>query len=375
LGLKIKNGISMPPFQPSLRNSLLTGASALALSVSSSGAHAQASQPTQGTQQALPQTLTVWAEAARFWTGGGNYNIPALPGLGAPYTSFNGQNGYEGAIGADYRWQGQPWHFIFDFRYGRTGTASSSSSSASSSSSSSFVPGPFASFFPSLPIGTQTNQTTSNSSASRSSKWESHVAADIMIGRDLGLGSNSQLQFGFRIADLRAAAQAQQNSQSTTTTNTTTTFYSTVFSGGVGTTATSTSNSSSSTFARWNSHFFGVGPRVAVTGGIPIVGSWSFDYSGGVAGLIGDRTFDVASWTNGLSGFNASYGHTVFVFNADGFAALSYTFTPNFKASAGVRADYYNSALKTYDINTGGLASIDRIFWGPFVRLTGSFHP
>ena len=364
----------MPPVQPSFRNSLLTGASALALSVSSSGAHAQATQQAQGTQQAPPQTLTVWAEAARFWTGGGGYNIPALPGLGAPYTSFNGQNGYEGAIGADYRWQGQPWHFIFDFRYGRTGTATSSSSSASSSSSSSFVPGPFASLFPSLPIGTTTNQTTSSSSASQASKWESHVAADIMIGRDFGLGTNSQVQFGFRVADLHAAAQAQQNSQSTTNINTTTTFYSTFV--GIGTTNSSTSSSSSSsTFARWNSHFFGVGPRVAVTGGIPIVGSWSFDYSGAVAGLVGDRTFDIATWTNGVSGFSANYGHTVFVFNADGFAALSYKFTPNFKLSAGIRADYYNSALKTYDINTGGLASLERIFWGPFVRLTGSFHP
>ena len=43
------------------------------------------------------------------------------------------------------------------------------------------------------------------------------VIADLMIGRDLGVGTNRpELQFGLRVADLRAAAQAQQTGQSTT---------------------------------------------------------------------------------------------------------------------------------------------------------------
>src|ERR1035438_3691538 len=117
----------MPPVQPSLRSSLLTGASALALSVSS-GAHAQG-------VQTPPATWTVWGEGLPFWTGGGAFNIPSLPGLGAPYTSFSPKSGFEFAVGADYRPQGQPWHYIFDFRYGRTGTATSNSSGGSSSSS------------------------------------------------------------------------------------------------------------------------------------------------------------------------------------------------------------------------------------------------
>src|SRR5271167_2787718 len=111
----------MPTVLPSIRGSLLTGASAIALSVSATGSNAQ-------TAQTPPQTVTVWAEGAAFWTGGGPFNLPSLPGLGAPYTSFNGQNGPEWAIGADYRPQGQPWHFIFDFRYGETGTATSRTS-------------------------------------------------------------------------------------------------------------------------------------------------------------------------------------------------------------------------------------------------------
>jgi len=362
----------MPPVQPSLRNSLLTGASALALSVSSSGAHAQATQ-------IPPGTWTVWGEALPFWTGGGGFNIPSLPGLGAPYTSFAPKSGFEFAVGADYRPQGQPWHYIFDFRYGRTGTATSSSSSASSSSSTTFTPG-VPPFFSSIPLGTTTNTATSASSATQASQWESHLVADLMIGRDLGVGANRpELQFGLRVADLRAAAQALQTGQSTTNINALTTFYAPSLNngnGGIGTrTSSQSSSSSSSSFASWNSRFFGAGPRVAVAGAIPIQGSWSFDYSGGVAALIGDRSFNIAMWNSAGPGFAANYNSTVFVFNADGLAALSYTFRPNLKVSVGIRADFYNAALKTYDINTGGLASLDRVYWGPFVRLTGSFHP
>jgi hypothetical protein len=372
----------MPPVQASLRGSLLTGASALALSVSSSGAHAQ------GTPQLPPGTWTVWGEALPFWTGGGGFNIPSLPGLGAPYTSFSPKSGFEWAVGADYQPQGQPWHYIFDFRYGQTGTTTRNSSSSSSSSSTSFTPGvpPFPPTFapPAIkntPLGTTTNQSTSSSSATQASQWESHLVADLMIGRDMGIGANKpELEFGIRIADLRAAARAFQSAQSNTTANTLTTFYTPspggIFNPSIGTrTGSQSSSSSSSSFASWNSRFFGVGPRIAVAGAIPIQGSWSFDYSGGVAALIGDRSFNVAMFNSGGPGFAANYSSTVFVFNADGFAALSYTFTPNLKASFGIRADFYNAALKTFDINTGGLASLDRIYWGPFVRLTGSFHP
>src|ERR1700682_4922733 len=171
----------MPPVQPSLRSCLLSGASALALSVASSGAHAQATQIPPGTR-------TVWGEAMPFWTGGGGFYFPPLPGLGAPYTSFAPKSGYEFAVGVDYQPQGQPWHYIFDFRYGRTGTANGGSSGSSSSSSSSFVPGscPFASlippFTPFCVINTRTNQSTSSSSATQASEWESHLIADLMIG-------------------------------------------------------------------------------------------------------------------------------------------------------------------------------------------------
>lgn len=358
----------MPPVQPGIRGSLLTGASALALSISNTGSNAQ-------TVQAPPPSMTVWVEGAAFWTGIGSFNLPSLPGLGGPYTSFNGQRGYEAAFGVDYRMQGQPWHFVFDFRYGETGTANSNSSGSSSSSSSSFVLSGFAPpSFGSIPLGTTTNQTTSSSFASQYAYRESHLVADLMIGRDLGVGANRpELLFGLRVADLRAIGEGSQSSQSTTNTNTVTTFYDPSNFIIDSTTTSQSTSSASSASARWKSRFFGVGPRLAVTGGVPIMGSWSFEYSGGIAALIGNQTFNVTTWNSAGPGFTANYGSTPVVFNADAFTALSYVFTPTFKLSAGIRADFYNAALRTYDVNTGGLQNLSRVYWGPFVRLTGSF--
>lgn len=362
----------MPPVQPSFRGSLLTGASALALSTSASGAQAQALQPQLPAMP--PATWTIWGEGGPSWTGGNSFNIPSLPGLGAPYTSFSPPLGFEFAVGADYQPQGQPWHYIFDFRYGQSGTATSSSSGSSSSSSTNFVPSGFASPFSSVLLGTTTTTTTSTSSSTQASQWERHLVADLMIGRDLGVGANKpEFQVGLRVADLHAAAQAMLTGQSVTNINALTTFYS---SGVIGTTSSQQTTSSGFwSAARWNSRFFGAGPRVAVTGGVPIKGSWSFEYSGGIAGLIGYRSFDMSVWNSNGSAFGATYGNNVVIFNADGFAAVSYSFTPHLKASVGIRADYYNSALRAYNVSGAGLADLDRVYWGPFVRLTGSFNP
>jgi hypothetical protein len=316
----------MPPIQPSLRGSLLTGASALALSVSASGAGAQSA----GTAKTPEPTLQLWIEGAQFWTGGGKYNVPTLPGLGAPFFSFNPASGHEGALGFDYRWPNQAWHFVFDIRYGRTPTKTASTSF------SALLP----SFFGGLTTGI---------SSSQGSEHESHFVADFMVGRDIGLGGTSQVQFGVRVVDLQASAQVQQTG---------TTF----FKSSVVTTAS----------GDWHSRFLGAGPRVALTGSIPIVGWWSFDYSGGIAGLIGSRSFEV-SGTNNIGGtFYTNQNPTAFIFNADGWVALSYLLS-GLKVSGGIRSDYYNSALTTYNINTGALQNIDRLYWGPFVRLTGVF--
>ena len=323
----------MPPIQPSFRGSLLTGVSAVALSVASSG---------QAAAQNTPPTLTLWGEGAAFWTGGGNFNIPGL--LGSGFTSFKPLVGLEGAVGFDYRWPSQPWHFVFDIRYGKTRTARAASSTFKSFIS---VPFPSAPGFTFLGTSATSNQSTEH---------ESHLVADFMIGRDLGVGANTpELQFGIRIADLHASAHLDASAQRT--------FYTpTAFGGTTITTAQSGSGD-------WSSRFFGVGPRLAIVGGIPIVGEWSFEYGAGIAALLGSRKFEGSSTT----GFAVSNRATAFVFNADGSLALSYRVTSQFKISSGIRGDFYNNALTTYDIGTGALQNINRIYWGPFLRLTGTF--
>lgn len=300
------------------------------MSVSVSGAYGQAASTSA-------PLLTAWIEGASFRTGGGSFNVPTLPGVTAPFTVFDPRSGFGGAVGFDYRWANQPWHFVFDFRFWKSKTTTKSSSSFQTFGSFSGVP-------------------LTSSTSSTGTQRESHLVADFMVGRDMGVGTNKvQLQIGIRVADLRAAAQVQQQGQ--------TTFY----SSGLGTIITAQSSSGS-----WRSRFFGAGPRAAITGSIPIVGLWTFEYGGGLAGLFGDRLFDIAVTNTAGPSFAASYKPSVFVFNADASVALSYLFSPSFKVSSGVRADYYNSALTTYNVGTGTLQNISRTFWGPFVRLTGT---
>ncbi len=352
-----------------MRGSLLTGASAIALSLSASGAHGQ-----NAPKPAPNPTLTFWVEGALFSTGGGSFNIPSLPGLGAPYTSFNPSHGIEGAVGFDYQWPSQPWHFVFDFRYGKSKTITSSS--AASSSSNSFHNFQAFGTISGVLLTSTTDISTTKSTARQATERESHLVADFMIGRDLGLGAGKpEFQFGFRVVDLHAFAQAQQFDQTTTNTDLARTFYDTSSCPPCVASTSSHNSSSSSSFdyATWNSGFFGVGPRAAIAGGVPITGPWSFDYSGGIAGLFGPRTLNTVMWSTSGPGFAATYGSWAFVFNADAWVALTYVFTPQFKMSAGIRGDFYAAALTTYDINSGGLQNLNRIYWGPLVRLTGSF--
>ncbi|MGC1777867.1 MAG: hypothetical protein WBB34_07955 [Xanthobacteraceae bacterium] len=159
-----------------------------------------------------------------------------------------------------------------------------------------------------------------------------------------------------RVADLWASAHVQEAGLRT--------FYSSF----VAVTAAQTAT------GEWNSRFFGAGPRMAVTGAIPIVGFWSFEYSGGIAELLATRTFEASvTSTGGAPTLNTDSQSTAFVFNADGWLALSYQFTPNYKLSGGIRGDFYNDALTTYNVNTGGLENVDRLYWGPFIRFTGAF--
>jgi len=314
----------------------------------------------------IPQTWTVWIEGGPFWTGGESINIPSLPGLGAPFSSFTPRSGGEGAFGFDYHWPGQPWHFVFDIRYGNSKSNATGSASSSSSSSTTIVPLPPPQFFGTLVT------TTSSSSAAVTTERERHFVTDFMVGRDFGLGaSQSQFQFGFRIADLRANASSALNARTSTTS---TTFYSSFFPlGPVIVAGPTTVTTVTAVLATWNSHFFGAGPRIAVAGTVPIIASWSFDYGAGIAALIGDRKLDVSVLGGAGPVVATTFGSTTVIFNTDFSLALAYALTANLKLSAGLRGDYYNSALTTFSNPGGQLVNVSRLYWGPFARLTGSF--
>jgi hypothetical protein len=261
------------------------------------------------------------------------------------------RGGLEGAAGFDYNWAG-PWHAVFDIRYGKSRTATNGSSSSSSSSFHTTV---FRTFF---------SSNNSNSNSQTAWEHESHLVADFMVGRDFGLGTTTgEWQFGIRLADLSAKTWVQQSATASSS------FFATTYFGRNFSGSTSSTETATGTFY---SRFFGAGPRLAVTGGVPIQGSWSIDYEGGIAGLIGDRSFNyTVTITPGtaLWGSNNSYG---IVFNADAWAGLSYAFTSHFKVTGGIRGDYYANALTTYN-TAGGLTNVDRLYWGPFLRLTGKF--
>lgn len=285
---------------------------------------------------------TVWVEGALFQTGGSGMNIPALPGLTAPFTTVGPTGGLEGAVGFDYNWSG-PWHVVFDFRYGRSRTASTSTQSSSYTTH-------FKTFFSS----------TTTSSSQTDWERESHLVADFMVGRDFGLGNTAgEIQFGIRIADLTATAWAQQSGQ-------TSTFFS---SGKVRT----FSSSSETAVGTWTSRFFGAGPRVAATGTVPLQWpAWSVDYEAGVAGLLGNRSFNYAVTVTPGGSFSGGSNSAVLVFNTDAWAGLSYALAPKTKVTAGIRGDFYADPLTTYSL-ASGLTNVDRVYWGPFLRLTGNF--
>lgn len=276
-------------------------------------------------------------EGGLFQTGGAGMNLPMLPGLGAPFTAVGPEGGYYGAAGFDYDYGGS-WHVVGDVLYGWSRKAAASAHKH---------------FFTSFGDGYFSSTNSSQSETER----ESHFVADLMIGRDFGLGSSTaQFQYGIRVADLAATANVNQAATS---------FFSSFIRG-----AGSGASTASGTF---RARFFGAGPRLALTGDVPLSGVWSVDYLVGVAELAGTRStsYDVTRTTGApASGNSSSVG---LIFNADGWAALSYALTPAYKISTGIRADYYADVLSTYDVSINGTRNIDRLFWGPFIRLTGKF--
>lgn len=308
-----------------IRTALLVSVSVVALMVAMPEIARPADLPTKApvfkAAPAPQPNVTMFVEGGSMWTGGGgvNYFDPAFGfsrSIGIPPV------GWTFAGGIDYQFAASPWHVSFDFRYGKSGKRTHNNAASFGYES-----------------GTASSQATHR---------EQHWVADFMVGRDIGLGNQSQLKFGLRVADLSA------------TTNFNGAFIS--YSG----------YSYGYNFTQ-HSRFLGIGPRAAIAGVFQIQGPWSVDYKAGIAALYGNRELSVSgsscanctpvSFDNNSSGW---------VPNADASIGLAYAFTPSFKAAVGFQLDYYWGALRTFDTNRNPV-NVDRNYYGPFVRFTGKF--
>jgi hypothetical protein len=140
------------------------------------------------------------------------------------------------------------------------------------------------------------------------------------------------------------------------------------------------------------SSFIGVGPRVSLDGHYALANSaWAIEYLGGAAALIGQRSMSITGTASCTSSgavctststlFGGTIANGVFstqvsnytpVLNLDASVALAYAFNPWSAVSFGFRFDGYWNALKTFN-STGNLVNADRLYYGPFLRLTGHF--
>lgn len=208
-----------------------------------------------------------------------------------------------------------------------------------------------------------------------------------MMGRDMG--PTTQFKFGIRTAYLGADLTNSINAS--------------LSSGSCSASATGTCSIVSTALlsADERSSFIGTGPRFAVEGALPFSSSWGLQYGVGTAVLVGEQQLAIQSAAQAacvpsaggsLSSLCFSTGTAVIgfvglatipsgtfptnsvtaVFNVNAMAALAYSFSPNMIFSAGFRFDGYWDALKTVNA-TGALTNVNRLYYGPFARMTMRF--
>lgn len=313
-------------YRNSVRRSLLLGVSVLALTAAAPELARPADLPTKAPiLKAAPEAnpiVTMFIEGGPMWTGGGGINY-FDPAFGFSRSIGRPPVGWTIAGGVDYQFAASPWHVSFDVRFGRSGKRTHNNSAS---------------------FGYE-----SGAASSQATHREQHWVTDFMVGRDIGIGQQSQLKVGLRVADLSA------------TTN---------YNG----TYVSYYGSSYGYSFRQHSRFLGFGPRAAISGVFGIQGPWSIDYGAGIAVLYGNRTLNVTgSACAACIPFPVgSFDSRAWVPNVDASVGLSYAFTQTVKATVGFQFDYYWHALRTFDLNRSPI-DIDRNYYGPFVRLTGRF--
>ncbi|HET9717991.1 MAG TPA: Lpg1974 family pore-forming outer membrane protein [Pseudolabrys sp.] len=336
-----------------VRRSLFVSVSTIALAAASSAVSA-ADLPVKAPAIApAPPPRDLWT----WWVEGGAFRTEqdALFGLSAPLTGISPHWGWEAAVGFDYRMGAfSPYHLSGQFRYG-----AARRSSGLFSRTESFIGGT------QTPFSRSTSPIVGTGTGSGDVK-EHHWLVDFAVGRDFALGSGmTQAKFGIRVAELYSKATANE-----------------FFFGSFGPGSTTVSGNIS--FSN-RSRFLGIGPRLGIEGSVPFAGSWSFDYLGGVAVLIGERKLDSATSTAALlynggpttivlpsSATAFSSSDTAAIFNLDAQAGISYWITRSFKMTASYRFDGYWNALRTIDLN-GNVSNEDRFYHGPMLRATMMF--
>ena len=338
----------------SVRRALSVSVSTIALAAASSAVLA-ADLPVKA-PPVTPPPRDLWT----WWFEGGAFRTEqdAVFGLSAPLTSISPHWGWEAAVGFDYRMAAfSPYHLSGQFRYGAAKRSSGLFSRTES-------------FFGHTSGGTPGSRSTSpivGTGTGSGEVKEHHWLVDFAVGRDFALGSGmTQVKFGVRVAELYSKLTANE-----------------FFQGSFGPGSTSVSGNIS--FSN-RSKFLGAGPRLGIDGSVPLAGSWSLDYLGGVAVLIGQRKLDAATSTAQLlyaggpttivldssSGNSVSSSETAAIFNLDAQLGISYWITRNFKMTGSYRFDGYWNALKTIDQN-GTVSNENRFYHGPMLRATMVF--
>jgi hypothetical protein len=300
---------------------LLASVSMIALAVASPDLRAQQQQSSASTTGAPQGQSSVWSEAG---LTGQPATDPAigLPPYG-PFANVGPGAGWTAAVGFDYQpAQGSPYLVSGQFRYDQNNGASVPTSS---------------------PV-------TGTATLNKGTLW----LADLAVG--LGFG-NTQVKLGTRVAELASTANASGL--------TTVVVLATPVTGNIS--------------FQSRSQFLGVGPQLSIDGSAPLGGSWAFDYLGGVAVLLGNRSLNATqtfSSTNVFllpSSVTTLYSSsTVGVPNLEVQAGISYWLTPNFKLTASYRFDGYWNALTVIEPN-GQLAQQNQYYYGPVLRGTVTF--
>lgn len=184
--------------------------------------------------------------------------------------------------------------------------------------------------------------TSTTSAGSGASYEESHVIADLEIGRDVGLGSMESGEGNVRVhAGLRFA----------------------YFDG------ESEGNYYYSSYVSADHKFVGIGPRIGIDANIPVSANAAFDLRAAGAVLFGTREVEGFYISTATSGSVSREDSAVIVPNVEASAALSYLLGENANIAVGYRVDHYWNVL---DMNPfpGSTDKTSRTIHGPFIRLT-----